>query len=57
MRSIKNIKRICNGDLYISVSISKAIELQNKGIQLRAFNNLKSIFVKEIDLQKAGVEI
>ncbi len=52
MKSIKNIKRICNGDLYISVSIKKAIELQNKGIQLRVFNDLKSIFVKEKDLQE-----
>lgn len=55
MKSIKNIKRICNGDLYISVSISKAIELQNKGINLKMFDNLKSIFVKENDLQKVGV--
>lgn len=52
MKSIKNIKRIYNGDIYISVSILKAIELQNKGIVLKMFNNLKSIFVKETDLQE-----
>lgn len=50
MKSIKNIKRICNGDIYISVNITKAIELQNKGVQLITFNNLKSIFIKEKDL-------
>ena len=57
MKSISNIKRICNNEIYISISIKKAIELQNKGINLKMFDNLKSIFVKEIDLQKAGAEI
>lgn len=52
MKSIKNIKRICNNEIFISVSIDKAIKLQNKGIQLRVFNDLKSIFVKETDLQE-----
>lgn len=55
MKSISNIKRIYNNELYISVSIKKAIKLQNKGISLIMFDNLKSIFVKEKDLQKAGV--
>lgn len=55
MRSISNIKRIYNNDVYVSVSINKAIELQNKGINLIMFDNLKSIFVKEKDLLKAGV--
>ena len=49
MKSISNIKRIYNNELYISISIKKAIELQNKGINLITFNNLKSIFVKEKD--------
>ncbi len=55
MKSISNIKRIYNNELYVSISINKAIELQNKGINLKMFDNLKSIFVKEQDLLKAGV--
>lgn len=54
MKSIKNIKRIYDGDLYVSVSIKEAIKLQNKGINLKMFDNLKSIFVKEKDI--IGVE-
>lgn len=57
MKSMSNIKRMYNNEIYISISIKKAIELQNKGINLKMFDNLKSIFVKEIDLQKAGVKI
>ena len=50
MKSISNIKRLYNGEIYISVTIKQAIELQNKGIKLICFNNTKSIFVKESDL-------
>lgn len=51
MKSISNIKRIYKNETYISVSIKKAIELQNKGINLICFDNLKSIFVKQKDLE------
>ena len=50
MKSISNIKRIYNNEIYVSITIKKAIELQNKGIKLICFNNTKSIFVKESDL-------
>lgn len=50
MKSISNIKRIYNNETYISVTIKRAIELQNKGINLKVFDNTKSIFVKESDL-------
>lgn len=52
MKSISNVKRIYNNELYISVSVKKAIELQNAGIKLKQFSNLKSIFVKEKDLKE-----
>ncbi len=50
MKSISGIKRIYEGELYISVTTEKAIELQNKGIGLKQFGNLKSLFVKQKDL-------
>lgn len=50
MKSISNIKRIYNNEIYISVTIKKAIELQNRGIKLVCFNDTKSIFAKETDL-------
>lgn len=50
MKSISGIKRIYEGELYISVTVEKAIELQNKGIGLKQFGNLKSLFVKQKDL-------
>lgn len=49
MKSIKNIKRLYNNEIYISISINEAIKLQEKGINLLQFGNLKSIFVKESD--------
>lgn len=49
MRSIKNIKRIFGNNIYISISIKEAIKAQEKGINLRQFGNLKSIFIKESD--------
>lgn len=55
MKSIKNIKRIYNNEIYVSISIDTAIKLQEKGINLKQFKNLKSIFVKEKDLLKVGV--
>lgn len=51
MKSIKNIKRIYNNEIYISISINDAIKLQEKGIILKQFSGLKSIFVKEKDYQ------
>lgn len=50
MKSISGIKRIYEGELYISVTVEKAIELQNKGIGLKQFGNLKSLFIKQKDL-------
>ena len=50
MKSIRNIKRLYNNEIYISVSINEAIKLQEKGLNLLQFGNLKSIFVKESDL-------
>ena len=50
MRSIKNIKRLYNNEIYISISINEAKKLQEKGINLMQFRNLKSIFVEEKDL-------
>ena len=50
MKSIKNIKRLYNNKIYISVSINEAIKLQEKGINLLQFGNLKNLFVKESDL-------
>ena len=56
MKSIKNIKRIYNNEIYVSISIDTAIKLQEKGINLKQFKNLKSMFVKEKDLLKVGVQ-
>lgn len=52
MKSKRNIKRICEGVNYISISISEAIKAQEKGINLKQFGNLKSIFIKETDFKK-----
>lgn len=50
MKSVSGIKRLYNNELYVSVTIQKAIELQNKGIRLKQFGSLKSLFVKQKDL-------
>lgn len=50
MKSMSNIKRMYNNEIYVSVSLQKAIDLQNKNINLKMFDDLKSIFVKENDL-------
>lgn len=52
MRSKKGIKRIYQGNLYISISIDTAIKAMNRNIRIKQFNNLKSLFIKEEDYKK-----
>lgn len=56
MKSRKNIKRLVDGILYISVDTETAIRLQNRGIKLKQIDSLKSIFVKEIDYKLSILE-
>lgn len=52
MKSIQGIKRIYQGDLYISISIDEAIKATKNNIPMEQFSNLKSLFVKEEDYKK-----
>ena len=49
MKSVKNLKRIYDGNIYISISLSEAIQAQKIDINLKQFHNLKSIFIAEQD--------
>ena len=42
--------RIVKGERYIPITINEAIEYQNANIMIYQIDNLKSIFVKECDL-------
>lgn len=57
MKSKAGIKRLFNKDIYISISIQDAIKLQNKGVLLKQFGNLKSLFVKEKEYNKYIKEV
>ena len=52
MRSIKNIKKIFENEIYIIISLDDAVKSKEMGFKLLQFGNLKSIFVKEKDFIK-----